>query len=86
MVAYTNGGGGGGGGGGHFVIHSYLTSLLLTCQYVNRKMIQNRKVIRLSFNVSFEQAMYNRPFSKMVAENSNKLKLKTYTAAQERAL
>ena len=44
--------------GEHFVIHSQLTSLLLRA-YVNRKMIQNRKVIRLSFNVSFEQAMYN---------------------------
>ena len=30
MVTYTNAYAGG-GGGGHFVIHSYLTSLLLTC-------------------------------------------------------
>ena len=45
-------------------------------------MIENRKVIRLSFNVSFEQAMYNRQFSKMPAENSNKLKLKTYTSTR----
>ena len=38
---------------------------------------------QLSIGTFYKTCLKNRPFSKMAAENSNKLKLKTYTSTRK---
>ena len=39
--------------------------------------------VTLSMTLALGRSMFNRPFSKMAAENSNKSKLKTYTSTRK---